>query len=279
MIEIAGVNTGQLAALGLTELERSVLTAKQKSPVVYSYNSLDDLKFELKMRSNIVKAAKALHNSGADFAGFDDSRCNKRYWIRTDRGGFQLRSGVMPSTAINDIFHNGDQYAFECATAIVIVLYKAVIDTLGEAVFNRYFQDLLLWDWNYDRNLRLVSNPNLAEAYVGDILYFKNPDYNPRTPEWQGENVVKLGNDLYYGHGIGITSSQGMITALNKARKPGSKISAYLSNEVVNPDFDALRQLQYGRSNSITAAVTDHDGWSISAKIGTKTYIYPGRGA
>lgn len=276
MLEIAGVNSGQLTALGLTELERSALAEKQKSPVVYAYNSLDDLRFELKMRSNIVNAAKALHDSGVDFSGFDDSRCNERYWMRTDRGGFQLRNGVMPSTAINDIFQNGDQYAFECATAIVIVLYKAVIDTLGEAVFNRYFQDLLLWDWNYDRNLRLVSNPNLAEAYAGDILYFANPDYNPRTPEWQGENVVKLGNDLYYGHGIGITSSQGMITALNRARKPGSKISAYLSNEVINPDFDALRQMQYGRGNSNTAAVLDRDGWSIAVRIGTKTYIYPG---
>lgn len=277
MIEIAGVNSGQLAALGLTELERILFAAKQRSPVVYSYNSLDDLKFELRMRSNLVNAAKALHDSGADFAGFDDSICNERYWIRTDRGGFQLRSGVMPSIAINDIFQNGDKYAFECATAIVIVLYKAIIDTLGETVFNRYFQDLLLWDWNYDRNLRLVSNPNLAEAYAGDILYFKNPDYNPRTPEWQGENVVKLGNNLYYGHGIGITSSQGMIAALNKARKPGSKISAYLTNEVIHPDFDALRQLQYSRVIPIADVVPDYDGWSIAARIGTKTYIYPSR--
>ncbi|MEQ7051381.1 protein-glutamine gamma-glutamyltransferase [Paenibacillaceae sp. P-4] len=276
MIEIAGVNTGQLNTLGLSELERNVIAAKQKSPVVYRYNSLDDLKFELRMRSNIVNAAKTLHDSGVDFAGFDDSRCNERYWIRTDRGGFQLRRGVSPSAAINDIFHNGGQYAFECATAIIIVLYKAIIDTLGEAVFDRYFQDLLLWDWNYDRNLRLVSNSNLVEAFLGDILYFRNPDYNPRTPEWQGENVVKLGNDLYYGHGIGITSSQGMITALNGARKPGSKTSAYLSNEVIHPDFDALQQLQYGRDNRIVA-ISEHRGWGVNVRIGAKTYRDSGR--
>ncbi|EPY04504.1 transglutaminase [Paenibacillus alvei TS-15] len=279
MIEIAGVNTGQLNTLGLSELERNVIAAKQKSPVVYRYNSLDDLKFELRMRSNIVNAAKALHDSGVDFAGFDDSRCNERYWIRTDRGGFQLRRGVSPSAAINDIFHNGGQYAFECATAIIIVLYKAIIDTLGESVFDRYFQDLLLWDWNYDRNLRLVSNSNLAEAFLGDILYFRNPDYNPRTPEWQGENVVKLGNDLYYGHGIGITSSQGMITALNGARKHGSKTSAYLSNEVIHPDFDDLQRLQYGRDNRIVAAVPKHRGCGVAARIGAKTYRDPSREA
>lgn len=38
----------------------------------------------------------------------------------TDEGGFLLRSGVTPASAIRDIFRNGRQYGFECATAIVI---------------------------------------------------------------------------------------------------------------------------------------------------------------
>ncbi len=137
---------------------------------------------------------------------------------------------------------NGYKYAFECSTAIVIVLYKAVLDSIEEHEFNRLFADLLLYDWHYDDDLRLIQEQGSAGAYSGDILYFKNPDVNPETPEWQGENVVKMGKDLYYGHGIGIQSAQGMIAKLNRHRKPGSHTPAYLTDLVIYPDFLYLSQ-------------------------------------
>lgn len=243
MILVAGSNTFALNPLMLSEQERRMLLVKQNSRVVYRYPSEDALVFELKMRTHIVEAAKALYAGGANFATFARSRCNEWYWTRTENGGFLLNRGVRPSDGINDIFINGRLYGFECAGAIIIILYKAVLDTVGEAVFDAYFQNLFLRDWQSDRDLRLITTYNKYEVYPGDVLYFKNPDYDPETPEWQGENVVMVDDNLFFGHGIGIEWGQDIVAALNRMRWVGSIRSAYLQNLVVSPDFEYFRSL------------------------------------
>jgi protein-glutamine gamma-glutamyltransferase len=239
---------------------------------MFQYNSPEAMDFELKMRTSIVEVARALNASGVTFAKFENSRCNGQFWSRTENGGFQLRSGVLPSVGLDDIFHNGHLYAFECATAIVIILYRAILDVLDVEAFNVHFKDLYLRDWNHDSDLRLISTYNIQEAYPGDVLYFKNPDHNPETPEWQGENVVLLAGNLYYGHGIGIGTAEKIISSLNELRKPGSMISAYLSELVMHPDFEYLRNLS-PRGNH---PVIQYKNWenTIVARIGVKTYIY-----
>lgn len=106
------------------------------------------------------------------------------------RWGFELNANVTPSAAINDIFVNGQLYAFECAMAMVMILYKATINMIGEAAFNRYFTGLYLWDWSYDSNLKLITTFNQAELQPGDVVYFKNPDHDPAKPEWQGRTPL-----------------------------------------------------------------------------------------
>lgn len=199
------------------------------------------LSFELLVRENTVKAAKSLYFSEASFATFYHSRCNSKYWLLTREGGFELKANAAPAEAIRDIFTNGAQYAFECATAMVIVLYRAVLDTLGDTVFNRLFSNLYLWDWHFDFDLRLTWNVPQA-YYPGDIRYFKNPEVDPKTPYWQGENVVDLGGGLYYGHGLGIRSAKEMIAALNQRRRPGATRSAYLMDEAARPGYAYLSQ-------------------------------------
>ncbi|WP_261800222.1 protein-glutamine gamma-glutamyltransferase [Paenibacillus sp. PAMC21692] len=240
-----GSNPGAIPPRLLTMLERKTLTRKMASPMLYSYPSLDSLIFELKMRSHIVEAAKAMYASGVSFASFSNSRSNEQYWIRTPQGGFLLRPNVLPSDAVNDIFENGHLYAFECAGAIIIILYKAVLDAIGEAAFNRHFRNLYLISWETDRDLRLNATYNLNETYHGDTMYFKNPDYDRSTPEWQGENAIKLDDNLFFGHGIGIGSAGDIIEKLNRARMPGSMTSAYLDNLIITPDFEFVRQLVY----------------------------------
>jgi len=247
VLQISGSDAHQINQLSMTEVERNILQGKQNSPVVYRYDSAAALAFELKVRNNIVNAAKALQASGVSFATFAKSRCNEQYWNLTDNGGFRMKSSVLPSDAIRDIFNNGDKYAFECATAIVIILYKAILDTIGASTFNTYFTPLYLRDCNHDSDLWFITSHDNKEAYPGDVLYFKNPDHNTETPEWQGENVVKLADNLYFGHGIGIETSEGMIEALNSAREPGSTESAYLMDLVVHPNFDYLRNLSSRR--------------------------------
>lgn len=222
-------------------LQRSILQQMMFGRQTYSYGNVRQLQFELRLRESIVKAAADLYASGVQYAVFEDSRCNPRYWILTPRGGFRLRPDARSSDAIADIYANGHLYAFECATAMVIVLYKAVLDVLSPNTFDRLFDDLLLWAWQYDQDLGLTTKKRF-EYLPGDIVYFKNPDVNPATPEWQGENAVMMGGGLYYGHGIGITTAQSIIAALNANRRPGGTRSAFLMDQATRPNFQYLSQ-------------------------------------
>jgi len=219
-------------------LARQIYELKRASPYVFDYTSVRHLQFEMLLRAEIIRAAEALNASGVEFATFEFARTNERYWQLTPRGGFLLRAGVRPADAIRDIYRSGPLYAFECATAIPILYYKAVLEVLGDETFNRLFQDLLLYSWNYDSDLGLIQEEvDVDRAFPGDVLYFDNPDYHPRSPEWQGVNVVMLGDDLFYGHGAGITSGGDIIRGLNMRRRPFSFRSAYLMDLIVYPDF------------------------------------------
>ena len=246
MIKIAGTSVSPSSINGQWpsgSSGRNIIDIMAISEVVYDYDSLDLLQFELKLRTNIIAASKDLAQSGVEFAGFSDSRCNSDYWYfkANEFGlkGFQLKHGVKPSTAITDIITKGSKYAFECATAMVIVYYRAVLETLPEETFNKLFAGIYLNGWNRDEDLGFTSDKRV-DYFPGDYRYFKNPDVNPRTPEWQGENVIDLGDGTYYGHGIGIQTADQMIASLNAYRKPGATRSAYLMDMAGYPDFKYL---------------------------------------
>lgn len=222
-------------------VERKVIITLSKSSKVYRYSSLDELLFEAKLRSNIVEASIRLNRSGLSFTVFRKSYCNDKFWERTREGGFLLKRGAAPNEAINDIFVNGRKYGTECATAMVIVFYKAVADIYPNELFNRLFPSIHLMNWSYlDRNLDIGYYANEADYLPGDCRYFKNPDVNPLTPELQGENAIDLGNGRYYGHGMGIVTGSQIIKVLNQNRKRGSRKSAYLVNSATRPNFKYL---------------------------------------
>lgn len=272
MIIIAG-QSADWEESGMSEVQKRIYLRKKQSSKVYEYSSPDVFSFELKLRENLVEAARALNQSGVAFTTFRNSRCNERYWIRTAEGGFRLKEDAEPSAAIRDIFVNGKQYAFECATAIVIVLYKGVLETIGEGPFNRLFGKLYLWDWNYDSDLQLVDEGKKDESFPGDVQYFQNPDVSPKTTWWQGENVIKLDDDLYYGHGVGIRPAQGMIDKLNSHRKPDSKTSAYLTEHAVHPDFAYLVQTAGYGGTSAAAPIREGYGTRLSVRVGHRIYV------
>ena len=152
----------------------------------------------------------------------------------TRRRGVMLKPGAMPDEAVSDIFTNGREYAFECSTAMVVVFYYAVLLSIGPRHFNRLFQNLLVWNWNYDENLKIITKSG-RDYIPGDVVYFHNPDF--QNPVWIGENAVYMGNDMYYGHDIGIVAKKEMIEALNQLRKPGAKRSAYMLPQHSRLDF------------------------------------------
>lgn len=213
--------------------------------------NINAVQFERLTRGRVVQSALALNQSGVQFEIFEKSRCNEHYWTRTANGGFLLKASSKPSVAIRDIYSSGPLYAFECATAIVIVLYKAVLDSLDESSFDKLFSSLYLRDWHYDSDLGLKVTQGRA-VNPGDVVYFRNPDVNPLTPQWQGENAILLSNDLYYGHGVGVLTGAEIIVRLNLSRKPGSIVSAYLTETVVQLDYMYLLSLTNQRYNLLS---------------------------
>lgn len=240
----------QAPPAGLNETETQIFREKQVQAFTYHYASMEELRFELRTRRLLTEAADALNESGAQFASFNESRCNPRYWRRDERGGFMLLPFVTPAAGIRNIFEEGTQYAFECATAMVIVLYKGMLDSLGDMVFNLWFGGLLLYDWHYDKDLQLVDSKKPQYAVSGDVQYFKNPDVAPEFAVWQGENVLRLPDGKFYGHGIGVKSAEDIIASLNTKRRPGSTTSAYMTDIVVHPDYPLLYRTLVGTGST-----------------------------
>lgn len=229
-----------------SKTETGIFDAILSSEEVFRYDSEDELDFELKLRDAVIESSRKLHKSGMDFEVFRKSRCNEEYWERTANGGFRLKRGVKPRDAINDIFVNGRKYATECATAMVIVYYKALTELYSEELFNKLFPVIHLMNWHdLDRNLREIGAMEREKLYLpGDRRYFINPDVDPETPYWQGENVIDLGKGQYYGHGIGITGADEIINTLNENRKKDADESAYLMDASARPNFKRLYSIK-----------------------------------
>jgi protein-glutamine gamma-glutamyltransferase len=225
--------------------ERKVVDILSSSQKKYEYESLDQLKFELRFRDEIIKASNELYHSGMEFQVFRKSTCNPEFWNRSDDGGFNLKKDVKASDAIRDIFANGSLYGTECATAMIIVYYKALLEIFPEERFNKLFPEIRLMNWHsIDPLLEDVGIMRKTEDYLpGDRRYFINPDVNPQTPEWQGENVIDLGNGTYYGHGIGEYDADVIISDLNKNREEGATKEAYLMDRAGRPDFKDLANI------------------------------------
>ncbi|WP_172370091.1 protein-glutamine gamma-glutamyltransferase [Sporosarcina jiandibaonis] len=267
MIKISGESFRQSDLQPTDRMERTILGRLSENPTVYSYRSVAELSFELKLRKSIIESARAMNQSNIRFAVFENSRCNPEYWFLTNVGGFQLLRGVKPADAIRDVYSNSSLYAFECATAMVFIYYHAVLNLIGDVLFNQLFQHIYLYSWHADSDLGLTPY-NTMDFVPGDVVYFNNPDFDPKKPQWRGENAVVLGDDTYFGHGMGIRTAEQIIINLNKSRKPESSQSAYLTNIVARPSFKHLAEISMTQQvHSIPKyqpIVVHHNGSSIS---------------
>jgi protein-glutamine gamma-glutamyltransferase len=239
MIQISGMPFQQDSGLAIGSVEKIILQRIQKVPVYYSYHSIHELLFDLKLRKNIIESSKRMDQGEAQFRTFQQSRCNPKYWKLTTAGGFLLKFGARPSDAVQDIFLNSSLYAFDCATASVIILYHALLKTIGAHSFNLLFQNIYLYSWNTDPNLGLYTF--YSNHFIpGDIVYFNNPDFNPSTHWFRGVNAVVFEDGRFWGHGFGIRTAEEMIKILNKKRITGSLQTAYLTPLVTRPSMNYL---------------------------------------
>lgn len=238
----------------LSSIETKTLNILSSSKRIYDYSSIEQLRFELSMRNSIVNSSQALFDRKVRFKTFKESMCNTEYWERTEKGGFLLKQNIKPSDAVSDIFSaNSSKYGTECSTAIIIVYYAALLSLFPEELFNNVFKSIHLLNWHYiDPDLDVRTSTIDEDHLPGDCRYFKNPDVNPKTEEWRGENTIDMGNGEYFGHGIGIEKTETIIEALNKHRRKDSEESAYMTDYVTRPNFKHLSNLyQYFLSQKL----------------------------
>ncbi len=229
---------GKQKLQNLSGKQREIYDHLDQSLTLFEYDSTFQLLFEIRLREQIIEAALKLKEASVAFTSFKYSKFNPIYWTKGPRG-YLLNPNVRPSDAIADIFESGEEYGFECSTAMVIIFYKAVLESIRITDFNYLFRGLLVWNWNYDPDLAIITLEG-SEFIPGDVVYFMNPDFE--LPIWRGENAVVLGNGLYYGHGIGIGTADEMIEALNTLRKKGSITSAYMLKQHSRLNFKYLSQ-------------------------------------
>lgn len=237
VIIVAGMNI-EIPPFQLSSKQAEIFHFLKNSSEVHRYVHSRELLFELILRENMINSAIEMNESEVEFSIFHTSKFNSMYWLKTSRG-YILKPNVLPSDAIKDIFHNGKEYGFECTTAIVVIFYYAVLQSIDERAFNRLFNHLLVWDWSYDEDLGIITRVG-SDFIPGDVMYFYNPDYD--NPVWIGENVVFLGEDKYFGHGIGIGTAEETIKALNTLRKEGATRSAHLIHQHSRLNYKYLSQ-------------------------------------
>ncbi|KAA9028554.1 protein-glutamine gamma-glutamyltransferase [Niallia endozanthoxylica] len=267
MIQISGVLFQPNENWKFDSIEKNIIGQIQNAPNIYSYYSLNEFLFEIKVRKNIIKSAMEMNQGQAEFTIFEYARCNPNYWQLTRTGGFLLRPGVRPAEAILDIYRNSSQYAFECATAIPIIYYHAILNSIGSSLFNRLFQNLYLYSWHTDTDLGIVTF--YSNHFVpGDVVYLNNPDYHRTMPHFKGVNAVVLSDGKFFGHGFNIRTAEEMIQILNEKRKPNSQQSAYLTRLVTRPSFSYLARVTGWQSSSraykIQRPIVHHNNSSIS---------------
>ena len=106
MIVINGESITESTLPNLEDLEKTIFQRLLNDSQVYSYDAMEELRFEIALRNNIVASAALMAQGEARFETFAGSQGNPAYWNITEAGGFLIREDVNPSDAITDILEN-----------------------------------------------------------------------------------------------------------------------------------------------------------------------------
>jgi protein-glutamine gamma-glutamyltransferase len=132
MIFVGGNQIGALPEAGGFEpnaLRKSIFGIMLASPATYRYDDAGQLLFELRLRD----ASSRRPRSGAqrhDLPGFSGIRGRSRFLAADRRGRLPAARRRSPLQSRPGYYANGSDYGTECATAMVIVYYGAMLNVL-----------------------------------------------------------------------------------------------------------------------------------------------------
>lgn len=211
---LPGFDTSTLAAtLGLDttrdeDLAREILLAMLAAPVAFEFPSLDEFFAAIRMRANIVRAARAtalaFHTTEAERP--------EEFWQYVSGHGFTLRAGKSLIEALRVATQpevSGRRFDFSCYRATEYVLLLGIAEEL--ALSNPALLAALEAHWRespimsglfhevFLRESGSMEAPLPARYYVpGDRVWFRNPDERSAdVTGFEGSWVIYLGSGLF----------------------------------------------------------------------------------
>jgi hypothetical protein len=196
------------SASSASDQEKEIIVAMLASPLAFEYPSYAEFAASVRIRCNIVEAAR---RTGLSFHTSKIER-PEAYWTYTEGCGFTLLPGKSLIDALimaTQPAVSGQQYSFSCYRASEYVFVLGIAQELelsnpallaqlqthwqSRAIMSRQFHDVLL------REYGSMEAPLPPKYYVpGDRLWFRNPDEHSSDVEgFEGSWVIYLGCGLF----------------------------------------------------------------------------------
>jgi hypothetical protein len=190
-----------------------------------------------KYQANLVAGAQMLEQGHVGFgSSVRKGRFDHDFWevvgrtSATERDLFlRLIHGKKPADAIDAMFKKPGLWSFDCAEFVQAVELFAIRNTVDADVFNAHYEDLIFrqhgstglspmhgikhaWEFDEGGILRTAEgktvdrgflNRHIKESPNGSEVTFKNTDPLAKGMDYESENTIKLGPDLFIAHGIG----------------------------------------------------------------------------
>jgi hypothetical protein len=191
-----------------SDLEKEILLAMLIAPVAFEYPDCDELAASIRIRRNIVRAARCTALS------FDTEQAERPagYWRYSEATGFIVQTGKPLIEALRLATQpavSGQQYAFSCYRATEYVILLGIAEEL--AVTNPALLQRLQQQWEtraimsgryhdvFLREYGSMEEPLPPLYYVpGDRLWFRNPDERSSdVTGYEGSWVIYLGDGLF----------------------------------------------------------------------------------
>jgi hypothetical protein len=190
------------------DLEKEILLAMLLGPVTFEYPSVAELAASIRIRRNIVTAARRTA------LAFDTDKIERPvdYWTYSEETGFILKPGKPLIDALRMATQpdtSGQQYAFSCYRATEYVILLGLAEELADC--NPALLQQLQQRWQarsimsglyhevFLREYGSMEAPLPPLYYVpGDRLWFRNPDERSSdVTGYEGSWVLYLGGGLF----------------------------------------------------------------------------------
>jgi hypothetical protein len=190
------------------DFEKEILLAMLLGPVTFEYPGYQELAASVRIRQNIVEAAR---HTALSFHATKIER-PEDYWTYSSDNGFTVLPGKSLVEALRKATQpevSGQMYAFSCYRASEYVVLLGIAQELAnsnpellqrlqrqwesEALVSEQFQGIFL------REYGSMSKPLPPKYYVpGDRLWFRNPhEPSSDVTGYEGSWVFYLGNGLF----------------------------------------------------------------------------------